>query len=356
LREKCGNSLPEGLFRYYELQSPLFTPSTKAEQGHDEDVNIETMREKLGELADKIKEISIKLFERAKSLANEKGYLFLDTKYEFGINANDLYARQPYLIDESNTPDSSRYCSSKEYAAKWPKIVEEMNSGKYKDASELLKARPDLKIREESKQFVRDVLIEGGYAEGKPMPTLTDEQVIETSWRYISAYERITGEEFDFVKSELPTKQRILKNLIGAGYLKYLGCIVPIGASEKDGEHWKKINTALAGEGVPYTDIVYMSAHKQTQQVLDYVRKMDEDSIQPLVYLTFAGKSNGLGPVVAGNTKYPVITCPVFSGLDSYSIDIHSSLRMPSKLPLATIVDPGNAVLFAKRILEMGNI
>lgn len=362
LREKCGISLPEELLRYQKLNEPLFTPSTKADQGHDEDVSLEQMEEKMGELASKIKNISITLFRRAEELAAARGLLFLDTKYEFGINSNDIYAREPYLIDESNTPDSSRYCSEDEYNTKMPQIVEAMKSGEYKNVNELLKKRPELKIKEESKQFVRDVLIEGGYIEGKPLPTLTDEQVIETSWRYINTYEKVTGMEFDFVKSELSPKYRIINNLIKAGYLKYPGCIVPIGASDKDAAHWQKILDAmkildvLNGEELPFTDVVYMSAHKQTQEVLNYVKYMDENSIQPLVYITFAGRSNGLGPVVAGNTKYPVITCPVFSDLDSYSIDIHSSLRMPGKLPLATVVDPGNAVLLAKRILEMGKI
>ena len=352
-REKCGISFPEGLLRYQKLNEPLFTPTTKADKGHDEDVSIEQMREKIGDLAQKIKDISIKLFHKAEDMAANKGLLFLDTKYEFGIHVNDMHARQPHLIDESNTPDSSRYCSKEEYDSKWSKIEGEMKPGKYRNVGELLKARPELKIKEESKQFVRDVLIEGGYVEGKPLPTLTDEQVIETSWRYINAYERLTGMEFDFAKSELPTKQRILNNLMRAGYLKYSGCIVPIGASEKDAAHWENIMKTLNENELPFTNIVYMSAHKQTQEVLDYIKKMDKTSIQPLVYLTFAGRSNGLGPVVAGNTKYPVITCPVFSDIGSYSVDIHSSMRMPGKLPLATIVDPGNAVLMAKRILEM---
>jgi phosphoribosylaminoimidazole-succinocarboxamide synthase len=356
IREKCGNSLPEGLLRYQKLGEPLFTPTTKAEKGHDEDISIEQMREKMKELADKIRDTSIALFRRAEEIAAARGLLFLDTKYEFGINSNDLYARQPYLIDESNTPDSSRYCSKEEYDSKWPKIEEGMKSGKYKNVSELLKANPELKIKEESKQFVRDVLIERGYKEGQPIPELSDEDVVETSLRYIDTYEKVTGKTFDFVESELLPKQRILNNLIKAGYLKYPGCIVPIGASEKDAAHWEKMKEALNENGLPFMNVVYMSAHKQTREVLDYVKQMDETSIQPLVYITFAGRSNGLGPVVAGNTKYPVITCPIFSDIATYNVDIHSSLRMPGNLPLATIVDPGNAVLMAKRILEMGKV
>jgi phosphoribosylaminoimidazole carboxylase PurE protein len=291
------------------------------------------------------------------ALAKKAGLIFIDTKYEFGRDSNGNL----FLIDESNTPDSSRFCSEEEYNLKMPQIIEAMGSKKYKTVIELTKdeEHPELKIKEGSKQFVRDVLREGGYEEGKSLPPLTDEQIIETSWRYIDAYERITGQEFIFVQSEYPTKQRILKNLIKAGYLKYSGCVVPIGASaksESDKAHWEKMKEALISEGVPFADIAYYSAHKQTQELLDYVKKMDLTSIQPLIYLTFAGGSNGLGPVVAGNTKYPVITCPVFRDKADYHINIFSSLEAPSKLPLGVVVSPGNAVLLAKRILEMGKI
>ena len=170
--------------------------------------------------------------------------------------------------------------------------------------------------------------------------------------RYILSYEKLTGNEFDFAKSELPTKKRIMNNLMNAG-IAYGGCVVPIGASNKDAEHWSKLEKALKESGIPFIQPLYASAHKETKKVLDYVAKMDSTSIEPLVYITFAGRSNGLGPVVAGNTKYPVITCPVFSDAATYAVDIHSSLSMPSNLPMATIIDPGNAALFAKRIIDI---
>jgi len=354
-RLKCGIPLPEGLIRYQKLDEPWFTPTTKAEKGHDADLNPQQVVEKLGsELANKLRDVSIALYQNGVALAKKAGLIFIDTKYEFGRDSNGNL----FLIDESNTPDSSRFCSEEEYNLKIPQIIEAMGSKKYKTVIELTKdeEHPELKIKEGSKQFVRDVLKEGGYEEGKSLPPLTDEQIIETSWRYIDAYERITGQEFDFVKCELPTKHRILNNLIKAGYLKYYGCVVPIGASaksESDKAHWEKLREALISEGVPFADIAYYSAHKQTQELLDYLKKMDSTSIQPLIYLTFAGGSNGLGSVVAGNTKYPVITCPVFRDKADYYINIFSSLETPSKLPLGVVVSPGNAVLFVKRILEM---
>jgi len=359
LREKSGVRLPDGWLRYQKLPHPMFTPAAKEETGHDEDVGLEDIEKVHGRvMADIIKHTSRKLYERGAELAERAGMLFIDTKYEFGLDEQGNL----YLIDEANTPDSSRYCDRKEWEEKFAKIQELM-----KDSSTItrLKARtssldvssllnhfePQLKIKEASKQFVRDVLIKAGYREGMPLPELTDEQVVETAWRYISSYERLTGKKFDFSASELPTaRKRIMNNLVRAG-LAYGGCVVPIGASGNDKEHWGKLEAALKEAGIPFTKPFYASAHKETRRVLDFVADMDSTSIEPLVYLTFAGRSNGLGPVVAGNTNYPVITCPVFSDIASYAVDIHSSLRMPSRLPLATIVDPGNAALFAKRVI-----
>lgn len=351
-RIKSGIILPEGLLRYQKLENPIFTPTSKAEKGHDEDITLEDIVKVHGkELADEIKETSIKLFKRGEELADKAGMIFIDTKYEFGIKGGKIY-----LIDESNTPDSSRYCSKEEYDKKWQKIYEDMTITQGKDVymtvSSFLKDSPHLKIKEASKQFVRDVLIESGYKEGMPLPDLTDEQIIEASFRYIDSYERLTGKKFDFTKSELSTKKRIINNLKNLG-LVYGGCVVPIGASDKDAGHWAKLESALIEAKIPYAQPVFMSAHKKTKEVLDYVNKMDSTSIEPLVYLTFAGRSNGLGPVVAGNTKYPVITCPVFSDKTDYLVNIHSSLQMPGNLPLMTVIDPVNAAFAAKRIIDL---
>jgi len=352
-RIKSGIILPEGLLRYQKLENPIFTPTSKAEKGHDLDITLEEIVKVHGnELAERIKETSIKLFKRGEELADKAGMIFIDTKYEFGLDKDFNL----YLIDESNTPDSSRYCSKEEYDKKWQKIYEDMTMTKGKDVymtvSSFLKAKPELKIKEASKQFVRDVLIEGGYKEGQKIPDLTDEQVIETSYRYIDSYEKLTGKKFDFNTGDSPRK-RIMNNLKKAG-LAYGGCVVPMGASEKgDKEHWGKLEAGLKASGVSYIQPIYRSAHKQTQEVIDYVKKMDSTSIEPLVYLTFAGRSNGLGPVVAGNTKYPVITCPVFSDKADYMVNIHSSLQMPSNLPLMTVIDPVNAAFAAKQIIDL---
>lgn len=351
-RTKSGIALPDGLFRYQKLENPIFTPTTKAERGkHDVDITLDDIVKVHGQrTAEALREISLRLYDRGVTAAERAGMILLDTKFEFGLDGND---RMIVLIDESLTPDSSRYCSKSEYERKWVAIAEEMKTGQYKDVTALLIAHPELKIKEESKQYVRDVLVEGGYREGSPLPELTDAQVVETAVRYVELYERLTGKQFNFGESDLPTaRQRIMNNLVKAG-VAYGGCIVPMGASEKDKEHWGKLEKALQDTRIPFVAPFFASAHKETQRVLDFVKDMDRRSIEPLVYLTFAGRSNGLGPVVAGNTNYPVITCPIFSDAAAYAVDIHSSMRMPSRLPLMTIVEPSNAALAAKRIIDI---
>lgn len=349
-REKCGVSIPNGMRRYQKLDQPLFTPTTKAEKGHDEDMALEDIAKMHGrETAEKIKDVSIRLYQRGVELADRVGMIFIDTKFEFGFDDKGDIT----LIDESLTLDSSRYCTKEEYAAKWPRIVEEMNSGKYKDVSDLLKKMPELKIKEVSKQFVRDVLVEGGYDGKGKTPALNDDQVVETAYRYIDAFETLTQRDFDFAASELPTaRQRIMNNMIKAG-MAYGGCVVPVLASKSDSEHWEAIEKGLKEAGVPYTAPFFGSAHKETRKVLDFIEHMDRDSIEPLVYIAAAGRSNGLGPVIAGNTKYPVIACCPYKDTATYMVDIHSSTRMPSKLPMMVVVDPGNAALAAKRMIDL---
>ncbi len=208
-RQKCGHNLPTNLIRYQQLEAPLFTPTTKAEHGHDQDITLKemarVMHDKLNEnghnwfdYAQSIQKTSEDLYQRGANNAKEKGLLLLDTKYEFGIHLNDP-DRKIVLIDEVHTPDSSRYVEQSEWQTKFPQIQTEMQTRKYATVTDLLKQHPELKIKEWSKQVVRDVLVEQGYngTSGKP-PTLTNQQVIETSARYIEVYERLTGKEFDF--------------------------------------------------------------------------------------------------------------------------------------------------------------
>jgi phosphoribosylaminoimidazole-succinocarboxamide synthase len=165
----CESPLPPGLVESDRLPRPIFTPATKAEAGHDENVSIETMAESIGEgLTRTLEARSLDLFERAARHAEDRGLILADTKFEFG---RDLETGKILLIDEALTPDSSRY---------WPK-------DSYKPGG----PQPSF-----DKQYVRDWLDASGWDKGSPPPSLPAEVVDRTRAKYIQAYETLTGQSF----------------------------------------------------------------------------------------------------------------------------------------------------------------
>ncbi len=123
--------------------------------------------------------------------------------------------------------------------------------------------------------------------------------------------------------------------------------------STTDTEYAEKIAETLKEFGVPY-EIIVASAHKVPEKVVAEIQKLNDDS-QPQVVITVVGMSNGLGGVVAGSCIHPVVNCPPFVSLEEYMIDLHSSLRMPSDVPVMTVLNPKNAALSAIKILAEGN-
>lgn len=164
----CGYELPAGLKLASRLDEPLFTPSTKAEQGlHDENITVEEAREIAGkELVDEVARISLALYNTARDLAEPKGIILADTKFEFGLYQDELI-----LIDEVLTPDSSRF---------WP--MESYEPGK---------SQPSF-----DKQPLRDWLESLDWDKTPPPPTLPEEVIKNTAQRYYKALELLTGESF----------------------------------------------------------------------------------------------------------------------------------------------------------------
>ncbi len=162
----CGIPLPPGLKESSKLEQPIFTPATKAEIGsHDENIDFSRVIEILGDnLAEKIRKASLQLYEKAASLAEQKGIIIADTKFEFGIDEKG----ELLLIDEALTPDSSRF---------WPK--DEYIPGKSQKSFD--------------KQFVRDYLLSFNWNKKPPAPRLPAEVVKKTSEKYLEAYTRLTG-------------------------------------------------------------------------------------------------------------------------------------------------------------------
>ena len=165
--EICGQPLPKGLVESQKLPAPLFTPSTKAEGGaHDMNIPFTAMESLVGaDIARLVREVSLKVYQRASEYAESKGIIIADTKMEFGL---DPSSGQPMLIDEVLTPDSSRF---------WPR-------------SEYVPGRAQPSF---DKQFVRDYLISIKWDKKPPAPALPDEVVQQTSERYREAFRLLTS-------------------------------------------------------------------------------------------------------------------------------------------------------------------
>jgi len=191
-REICGIAIPEGMIEHQKFESPILTPTTKAEQGeHDEDISRDEIL-KQGIVSEEdyllLEKYSLELFQRGTEMAAEKGLILVDTKYEFGKKDGRIY-----LIDEIHTPDSSRYFIAEGYEKK------QANGEAQKQLS---------------KEFVREWLMEQGFQgqEGQKMPEIPNEFVNKVSERYIELYEKITGNSF--VKEDLTNvPERIKKNI-----------------------------------------------------------------------------------------------------------------------------------------------
>lgn len=160
----CGIKLPPGLQESSELPEPIFTPATKAETGHDENIPFEEAARLAGkEIAEKARSASLRIYREAREYARQRGIIIADTKFEFGLFENQLI-----LIDEVLTPDSSRF---------WP--ADQYRPGK---------GQPSF-----DKQFVRDYLETVSWNKTPPAPRLPDDVVARTQEKYLEAYQRLTG-------------------------------------------------------------------------------------------------------------------------------------------------------------------
>lgn len=174
-RKLCGVSLPEGMKENDFFEKPIITPSTKAHEGHDEDISREEIISR-GLVAEadylQLEQYTRKLFERGRKMANERNLILVDTKYEFGKIGDKIY-----LIDEIHTPDSSRYF--------------------YKEGFEERQKNGESQ-KQLSKEFVREWLMEHGFQgkEGQKMPEMSEEFVSQVAERYIELFEKITGKTF----------------------------------------------------------------------------------------------------------------------------------------------------------------
>ena len=169
----CGISLPDGLVESDRLPESIFTPATKATEGHDENISFDRMVSLVGgELAERLRDLTLELYSRAAVYALERGIIIADTKFEFGLTDDGAIV----WMDEALTPDSSRFWPADQY-------------------------RPGGGQPSYDKQFIRDWLIETGWNKEPPPPTLPPEVVEGTLERYGEAFRLLTGAEIDFGES-----------------------------------------------------------------------------------------------------------------------------------------------------------
>ncbi len=199
VREICGVKIPDGMRENEKFPTPIVTPTTKAEQGlHDEDISKEEILKQglaTPEEYALLEKYTLELFQRGTEIAEKRGLILVDTKYEFGKRNGKIY-----LMDEIHTPDSSRYFYAEGYQERFEKN------------------EPQKQL---SKEFVREWLMENGFQgkEGQTVPEMTDEIVEGISERYIELFENITGEKFQKENSK-NIAERIERNV--TEYLKQL--------------------------------------------------------------------------------------------------------------------------------------
>ena len=188
----CGVEMPDGMIEHQEFPRPIITPSTKADQGHDEDISREEILEK-GIVSEEdyvqLEKFTRLLFQRGTEIAAERGLILVDTKYEFGKKDGKIY-----LIDEIHTPDSSRYFYKDGYAQR-------QKAGENQ--------------KQLSKEFVREWLMANGFQgkEGQSIPNMNDEFVNSVSERYIELFEKVSGRSFSKSNVNDPLL-RIKENII----------------------------------------------------------------------------------------------------------------------------------------------
>lgn len=194
-RSVCGVALPEGLKENDKLPHPIITPTTKASEGHDEDISREAIiAQGIVSEADysQLEAYTLALYQRGTEMAAKQGLILVDTKYEFGKMGDQII-----LIDEIHTPDSSRYFYAEGYKER------QANNEPQKQLS---------------KEFVRKWLIENGFQgkDGQQVPEMSEEWITEISNRYIELFEKVTGHTFNKETSEEAITDRIYKNILNA--------------------------------------------------------------------------------------------------------------------------------------------
>jgi len=318
-RELSGVSLPDELTKNQQLPVPIVTPTTK--DVHDTEITPQAIVDAglaTEAIYQKMASAALSLFEHGSATLKERGLLLVDTKYEFGLLDGEVV-----LIDELHTPDSSRFWAVDDYE----RDPEDVSSW--------------------DKEYVRRWLLEQTSSGNAPM-SLPEDIIAETRRRHADLFERITQQCAPSVPRD--ATPHFIEQLVEAGLMKD-ACITIVMGSPSDQDHAASIAKHLE----PYDVAVRLriaSAHKTPSAVETICQQLNASS-EPGAIIAIAGLSNGLGGSLAANTNLPVINCPPFSDLTDMSVNLASSLMMPSSTPAMTVIKPQNAALAAIRALNI---
>ena len=346
-RNYCGNELPEGLVKNQRLETPLLTPTTKggigifSDTADDVPITPDEIVERgviTREQLNYLRETCFKLFELGQQVSSKRGLILVDTKYEFGFDEDGNIT----LIDEVHTCDSSRYWKLDTYESS-------MASG----------TEPDKVDKDTLRDYIKSVVADPYTSELPEIPSDVVDKMFNTyNWCYANfsgdkttrdcrvSHTDLTAE----TESDRETLSEVVKVINQTRPLNvFVMCGSPTDAAWRD---------RIVGEIREYCPeanfhLIAKSAHKFTREVVEILDGHARDypaSKSRNVYVTIAGMSNALSGVVACNVTAPVFAIPPFKDQTDMMVNINSTLQMPSKVPVMTVLRPDNLAMSIQRL------
>ena len=330
-RNMYGITFRDGYKKNQILDSIVITPTTKGE------IDVPITKEEIVdqnylslEQTNFIFDKAVELFKFGSMVAQSRGLILVDTKYEFGFYKNKII-----LMDELHTCDSSRYWKNDTYI---DRLTNNLEPEKY------------------DKDCIRDY-VKSKYSLNE-IKTLSKFDIPESIVKkvenvYSNYYTIMTGNSLDLVNDGLNKSSNKISNYVKSYFENiHSNLVVIIAGSTTDKQHVEKIKKCLANKNI-YSIEYYKSAHKNTRDVLSIIDKYND--IRNIIYVTVAGRSNALSGVVASNTSHVVIACPPFKDKIDCMTNINSTLQCPSNVPVLTCLEPENVALAIDYIYRMTN-
>lgn len=334
-----GFTLPAGLHKNQKLSSPVITPTSKGDNGEPDLPLTDQQIIEGNYLSERdweyIKRKSLELYNFGHQLAQTRGLILVDTKYEFGF---DPVTGEIMLIDEIHTGDSSRYWDLNTYNDRLNNNQEPICFDKDHIRRYVLSVSPNFKSTP---------------IDDRVIPNIPDNIKNDLFNSYHNLFKQLTNTTSTILDNN--SYQYINQELFLDNYIYNVAPLVIIlSGSISDIQKVEKVNNLLREKGLFYLNYFH-SAHKETYRVMDIIESINQyyGTGRKIVFITVVGLSNALGGVLAANTKFPVINCPNFKDNVDMMVNLNSSIQMPSRVPCSTILRPDNAVIFANNILNM---